>query len=171
MGPINEETAADVAGKPGKAKAGKTKPAAKPAKTAAAKGNGKKAAAKPAAKAKPEKPAAKPAAATEPQPDPIVALIAEFHSSDTRDDDFLRALLQKAFDAGKAGKRARGPRREGPTKRELAADLLRRPEGCTAREILDVTGWPAVSVPAVAKASGLTLTQKKDGRVTTYFGK
>ncbi len=66
--------------------------------------------------------------------------------------------------------RERKPRAEGPNKRQIAADLLKRPEGCTAKEILEATGWPAVSVPAIAKASGLTLRQEKDGRSSRYFG-
>lgn len=124
---------------------------------------------KPAKVAKPAK-ETKMTETTTPDANPLDALIVEFHASDVRDDDFMLALLQKAFDAGKGAKRARAPRAGGPTKRDLAADLLRRPEGCTSKDILDVTGWPAVSVPAIARASGLTLTQKKDGRVTTYFG-
>lgn len=143
--------------------AAKKKPAAK-AKAKIAK---PAKAAKPAAKAKKEKK----------MPEPIApafnldALIAEFHSSDVRDDAFMTTLFQKAYDAGKAAPRARAPRAGGPSKSEQAADLLRRPEGCTTKDILDLTGWPSVSVPAVARANGLTLTQTKEGRVTTYFGK
>jgi len=150
------------------------KPAAKKAngktKTAAA----KKAA--PAVKAKPifKKPAAKKEKPmTEPAPAPVFsldALIAEFHSSDVRDDDFMRALLTKAFDAGKSAPRARAPRAGGPSKSEQAAELLLRPDGATTKDILELTKWPSVSVPAVARANGLTLRQEKAGRVTTYFG-
>lgn len=119
------------------------------------------------AKAKAEKPIAEPA---DQDSDPIEVFFVEFIGADTRDDNFMRALLRKAYDAGKAAPRMRTPRAGGPTKRELAAELLRRPEGCTSRDILDLTSWPAVSVPAVAKASGLTLRQEKQGRVTVYFG-
>jgi hypothetical protein len=108
-------------------------------------------------------------AATAPVVDPLDVIAAEYKASG--DPGALRVALQNAYDAGHGARRARAPRSGGPTKRELAAALLRRPQGCTSREILDATGWPAVSVPAIAKASGLTLTQQKDGRTTTYFGK
>ena len=51
----------------------------------------------------------------------------------------------------------------------LIADLLKRPEGCTTADVLKATGWPAVSMPAQAKAAGITLRKTKDGRTTTYF--
>lgn len=152
-----------------KAKATKPAKAAKPAKAKAA----PKAAAKPAK----EKPAPKPRKdkpMTETTPAApafdIDTLLAEFHASDTRDDDFMRSLLQKAFDAGKSAKKARAPRAGGPSKNQLAAELLLRPEGATSKDILDLTQWPAVSVPAVARSAGLTLRQEKEGRVTRYFG-
>lgn len=148
-------------------------------KPAAKKANGKKPAAK--AKALKAKPAKKPAAKKEKKmPEPVAAaphaeqimavLIAEFHASDVRDDAFMTALFQKAYDAGKDAPRARAPRAGGPSKSEQAAELLLRPEGCTTKDILDLTSWPSVSVPAVARANGLTLRQEKAGRVTTYFG-
>lgn len=98
----------------------------------------------------------------------------------------IRAALDAAYEAGRAAaaaekpaKAARAPRaartaaattERGPNKREIAAALLTRPEGTTAKEILDATGWPAVSVPAIAKASKLALRQTKDGKATRYFG-
>lgn len=78
----------------------------------------------------------------------------------------LRAIFAKV--TRKTGERK--PREGGPTKREIAANLLTREGGCTTKDILEATGWPAVSVPAIAKASGLTLRQEKDGRTTRYFG-
>lgn len=126
-------------------------------------------AAKPAKEAKEEK-APKAAKETAAPAFDAAALLAEYHSSDVRDDAFILSLLQKAFDTGKAAPRARAPRAGGPTKASIAADLLRRPEGTTTKEILEVTGWPAVSVPAIARSAGLTLRQEKNGRVTTYYG-
>lgn len=96
---------------------------------------------------------------------------ALFDSYDDHRD--LRRLVAEAFAAGMAAKPARKPRaaREGgPTKREIAATLLQRAEGATTRDILDATGWPAVSIPSIAKASNLQLRQEKDGKVTRYFG-
>lgn len=55
-------------------------------------------------------------------------------------------------------------------KREICAALLTRAAGCTSRDLLDATGWPAISVPATAKASGLKLRKEKVGKVTTYYG-
>jgi hypothetical protein len=156
---------------PAKAKA---KKAAKPAKAAKA--------AKPA-KAKAEKPAAAPKAAkaakprkdkpmteTTPAVDPIEVFFAEFIASDTRSDTYMRDLLSRVYEAGKSAKKARAPRAGGPSKNQLAAELLLRPEGATSKDILDLTQWPAVSVPAVARSAGLTLRQEKEGRVTRYFG-
>ena len=102
--------------------------------------------------------------------------MAAFLAMDDRSGAAMRALFAEVFQAGQqfgASSRkprvARATRRGCPSKREIAAGLLTRPEGTTTREILDATGWPAVSVPAIAKASGLTLKHQKDGRVTRYF--
>ena len=71
------------------------------------------------------------------------------HWLNKRDNALVRWMLGAAFDAG------------GQSRPH--ASLLRGPDGCTTREILEAPGWPAVSVPAIAKASKLTL-QKEDGR-------
>lgn len=64
--------------------------------------------------------------------------------------------------------RAKG---NGSSKTGVVADLLKRKSGCTAAEILKATGWPAVSVPAMAKAAGLKLRKEKEkGSPTRYFG-
>lgn len=67
---------------------------------------------------------------------------------------------------------AKGPRGE---KMQGIARLLQRKNGCTAAEVLELTGWPAVSMPAMAKACGLKLKKEKikigEDRVRThYFG-
>lgn len=54
------------------------------------------------------------------------------------------------------------------SKTQIAADLIRREGGCTTKDILKATGWPTVSVPAIAKAAGLTLKKEKVGRETRY---
>jgi hypothetical protein len=77
---------------------------------------------------------------------------------------------QRIKPARKAGAKAKkASTRTGPTKTSIAVDLLKRKEGTTTREILDATGWPAVSVPAIAARADLTLRQEKDGRVTRYW--
>jgi hypothetical protein len=52
----------------------------------------------------------------------------------------------------------------------LVAGLLTRKQGCTAAAIKEACEWTAVSVPAQAKAAGLTLRQEKIDGVTHYFG-
>ncbi len=56
------------------------------------------------------------------------------------------------------------------SKLEIVVGLLKRPEGCTAADVLKATEWPAVSMPQQARAAGLTLRQEKDGKVTRYWG-
>ena len=61
-----------------------------------------------------------------------------------------------------------GPRGE---KTLEIARLLQRKNGVTRAEILEYTGWPSVSVQAMAKAAGLKLTKSKEkGSPTSYFG-
>ena len=59
--------------------------------------------------------------------------------------------------------------REGSKVAEVGK-LLLRAEGCTTKEVLSVTQWPSVSMPAQAKALSLTLRTEKEGRATRYFG-
>lgn len=54
------------------------------------------------------------------------------------------------------------------TKVALVAGMLQRPEGCTTKDVLKATGWPAVSMPQQAKAAGLTLKKDKKDGVTVY---
>lgn len=55
------------------------------------------------------------------------------------------------------------------TKLEAIVSLLCRPKGCTTKDVLKETGWPAVSMPAQAKAAGLKLRKEKIDGVTHYF--
>lgn len=83
-----------------------------------------------------------------------------------------RARQARAAKAPGASREPRGPGRprEGSKLVQIVA-LLTRPEGATTREILDATGWPAVSVPQQAKAGGLDLRkQKLPGQRSRYFG-
>lgn len=54
------------------------------------------------------------------------------------------------------------------SKKAHVAHLLT--EGTTTKAILEATGWPSVSVPAMAKAAGLKLTKFKEGGVVKYKG-
>ena len=68
------------------------------------------------------------------------------------------------------GERVSGELRKG-SKTEIIAHLLQRKNGTTTAEILEATGWPAVSVPAMAKAAGLKLQKEKEqGKPTRYYG-
>ncbi len=55
-------------------------------------------------------------------------------------------------------------------KAQKIADMLQRAEGTTTKEVLEVTGWPAVSMPAQAKIAGLHLRKDKIDGVTRYWG-
>lgn len=113
---------------------------------------------------------------TSAQDAPIERALEKFVGADERGDEWMRDLFREVFEAGRASAQRRRTepkervRREGPSKREMAAGLLLRPEGATAKDILDLTGWPSVSVQQVARASGLRLRQEKEGRATRYFG-
>jgi hypothetical protein len=76
----------------------------------------------------------------------------------------------KAAKASNGGKKTNGGVRGEKIK--LIVGLLTRKGGCTARDVLDATGWPAVSMPAMAKQAGLTLNKKKvQGESTVYSAK
>lgn len=76
-------------------------------------------------------------------------------------------VAPKAAGAGGKGK----PAGKAGSKVAIVAGLLQKPEGTTTAEILAVCKWPAVSVPAQAKAAGLSLRkEKKPGDPTRYYG-
>lgn len=59
----------------------------------------------------------------------------------------------------------------GPSKTDQIKVLLTREGGCTSKEVLELTGWPSVSMPAMAKACGLELRKyKAEGKPLQYFG-
>jgi len=66
--------------------------------------------------------------------------------------------------------KAKAKKRTAGSKTALIGSMLLDPKGCTAAEVLKATGWPAVGMPAQAKACGLKLRKVKDGKVTRYFG-
>ncbi len=86
------------------------------------------------------------------------------------------AMAKKAKKAAKSKRKATTPKENAPnadgpregSKLAVISALLARPEGCTTKEVLDATGWPAVSMPQQAKALGVTLKKEKDGSVTRY---
>lgn len=52
---------------------------------------------------------------------------------------------------------------------EKIGEMLARKNGCTAKDVLEATRWPSVSMPQQAKALGITLHKHKgeDG-ITRY---
>lgn len=60
--------------------------------------------------------------------------------------------------------------KRGGSKVDIIAQLLLRPQGCTAEEVKTACFWPSVSMPAQAKAAGLKLRKEKVGKLITYFG-
>jgi hypothetical protein len=55
------------------------------------------------------------------------------------------------------------------SKLAIIAGLLSRPNGCTAKEVMEACEWPAVSMPQQARALGIKLKVKKEGRVARYW--
>lgn len=71
--------------------------------------------------------------------------------------------------AGKVSAKAAPEQPAKPgSKLEAIAGLLTRPGGCTVKDVLAATGWPSVSMPAQAKAAGLTLKKEKRDGVWFY---
>jgi hypothetical protein len=66
--------------------------------------------------------------------------------------------------------RAKTKRNNGSSKTKKILSLLQREGGCTRAEALKVSGWPSVSMPAVAKAAGLRLRRsKRKGEPIRYY--
>ena len=55
------------------------------------------------------------------------------------------------------------------SKAHRIGEMLLRPEGVTGREICTEMNWPSVSIPAQARAAGLTVTSQRTGREVRYF--
>ena len=75
----------------------------------------------------------------------------------------------KAKNAVRAAAAAQRKASGAPTKSSVVRELLLRPEGVTVKEVLTATGWPAISMPAAAKAAKLVLRKSAD-RPARYFG-
>jgi hypothetical protein len=76
---------------------------------------------------------------------------------------------KSAAASSSARKPKSAPAVDGKSKVEVIGGLLRRDGGCTAKDVMEATGWPSVSMPAQAKALGVKMKQKKEGRVTRYW--
>jgi phage-related protein (TIGR01555 family) len=54
------------------------------------------------------------------------------------------------------------------SKKELIGYLLEH--GVTAKQVLEATGWPSVSMPQAAKAARMNLRKVKEGATSVYYG-
>ena len=84
-----------------------------------------------------------------------------------------KAAKPKAEKKAKAAKAKTTNGHAGPRGEKTLeiARLLQRKNGVTAAEVLDYTGWHAVSMPQQAKNCGLKLRKEKEkGSVTRYYG-
>jgi hypothetical protein len=101
---------------------------------------------------------------TEKKPKPKIAVIAKARA----DAKAAKAAKAKAAKAKPAKKKTNGER---GAKSFAIAEMLKRAKGCTLKEVLEVTQWPAVSMPAMAKQLGIKLRiEKKPGERTRYYG-
>lgn len=91
------------------------------------------------------------------------------------------AKAPKPAKATKAAPKADKPASEAPNKGERKARegtktstvraLLLQDGGTTTKDVLAATGWPSVSMPQQAEATGLTLRKEKvKGEPTRYYG-
>jgi hypothetical protein len=106
--------------------------------------------------------------------DAALASIMTRFQLDVSEGSIARRAINEAFSLGLLAKKPRGGTRgpRGTGKSHEAGKLFLRPEGVTSREVLTLTGWPAVSMPALAKRAGITIYKRgaKDGAVV-YFGR
>lgn len=76
---------------------------------------------------------------------------------------------RKATTKAKAKKTVNGNGVREGSKAELIAKMLKRPNGCTTKEVLKATGWPTVSMPAQAAMAGLKLRKEKTDKGLRYY--
>lgn len=57
------------------------------------------------------------------------------------------------------------------SKARIIGDLLLRPEGTTAAEVMRTVGWPSVSIPQQARLCGLRVTRHRMGRSVRYYAR
>ena len=124
-------------------------------------------------------PASAPETMTEPTAQPKPAL--KETAAMTKDKTAKPTRVKKVKAPKKASTKVKAPAKPATktagqktirkgSKLAICAQLLLRPEGCTAAEVLAATKWPAVSMPQQARAAGLKLKKEKDGKVTRYWG-
>lgn len=109
---------------------------------------------------------AAPVTAKEPKgPAPVPAPAPEHPApaEPTKETSTMRTKTNQRASKAKARTpvKAKAKTSSGKSKIDTIAALLKRPGGCTSKDVLKATGWPAVSMPAMAKAAGLKLKKEK----------
>lgn len=141
------------------------------AKIAKAKEKEKAAAAKLKAKEKADKEKAKADAAKLKEKEKAEKLKAKAEAAKAKEKE-KAAKAKEREKNGKAPRKPRGPAGPYGEKTLAVKKLLTSKNGCTRKDILDATGWPTVSVQAMAKNLKLKLSVKKEpGKLKVYFGK
>lgn len=79
-----------------------------------------------------------------------------------------KANLQIGSVAAAAAPSGRNQARLG-SKAWQVGQMLLRPEGVTGQEICAALNWPSVSIPAQARACGLSFTTRREGRSVRYW--
>lgn len=62
------------------------------------------------------------------------------------------------------------PKSVADSKKDIVKTLLKRKNGCTGKDVKAATGWPSVSMPAIAKSCGLKLRIEKTDKGNRYYG-
>jgi hypothetical protein len=79
------------------------------------------------------------------------------------------AVMPKKAIAKTKNKKVKGADENG-SKKAIVASLLQRKNGCTGKEVKEATGWPTVSMAAMAKSCGLRLRKEKTDKGMRYYG-
>lgn len=109
------------------------------------------------------------------EPDSLAAPAADNAAAAANTEEAAVAKKEKT----KRTPRAKAPNGNGngeykprkDSKMEVLHRMLTRKSGCTRAQVLQETGWKAVSMQQISTHLGLKLSQTKEkGSVTTYFG-
>lgn len=87
----------------------------------------------------------------------------------TKESNVSKKAKAKSSKKAKAAKKVDGNGVREGSKAELIAKMLKRPSGCTTKEVLKATGWPTVSMPAQAAMAGIKLRKEKTDKGLRYY--
>jgi nucleoid-associated protein YgaU len=72
-----------------------------------------------------------------------------------------KAARAKKAAKPKAAPKARAKAKNGPSKTDIAVELLTRPQGATRKEVTDATEWPSINLKPIAKRRHMKLVEKE----------